>query len=153
VVAESELPGQPIDAQSFSTDGQWMATLRFEGADPMFAMFGSLGSTHTRADVVLAHFPDGGSGVAITGPSTPSANAFSPDSRLLAIGYRDGLVKLCRVSDGATLFQVPLVSDAVRQLAFSSDAQTLAVTNGDGNVQFIDLPAVRRGLAASGLEW
>jgi WD40 repeat protein len=152
-VAESELPGKPIDAQSFSPDGQWMATLRFRGGDPMFAMFGATGSTQTRAEVVLARFPDGATGIAVPGLSTPSATAFSPDSRLMAIGYQDGLVKLCRVSDGAELFHVRLATGAIEQLAFSSDATALAATNGDGNVQFVDLPAIRRGLADSGLDW
>ena len=83
----------------------------------------------------------------------PSATAFSPDSRLLAIGYCDGFVRLSRVDDGAEIFRSQLRSRPIIQLAFSSDGATLAVTDGFDGIQLLDLPSLHRGLASIGLDW
>lgn len=83
----------------------------------------------------------------------PSATTFSPDSRLLAIGYCDGFVRLSRVDDGAEVFRSQVRTRPITQLAFSSDGATLAVTDGFDGVQLLDLPGLRRGLDSIGLDW
>ena len=82
VVAQVESPGVPIDWNSFSPDGKWLAALRPSGGDDAMAFFASAG-TATRSEIVLHRFPENGRQVVIARLRRPCATAFSPDSRLL----------------------------------------------------------------------
>jgi WD40 repeat protein len=152
VVAQSESPGVPIDWNSFSPDGKWLAALRASGSDNTMALFASAG-TATHSEIVLHRLPDNGREVLIPGDTAPSAAAFSPDGRHLAIGYRDGAIRLCRVDSGEQIFQCGLKSRPITQLAFSGDGATLAVTDGSDSIQLLDMPGLRRGLSSIGLDW
>ncbi len=148
-VAKLDLAGTPVDWRSFSPDGQWMATLRDPaGHQPLGTPWGYDGS----ADLVIQRLPGGEEQARLPGTSVPTASAFTADSRLLAAGYRDGAVRLYHVALGEELFQCPLRSRSIRQLAFQGSS-LLAVTDGEGSVQFVDLDAVRRQLAEIGLGW
>jgi len=142
-VAEPALAGTPIDWHSFSPDGRWMATLRYAAEGMGLA---------TRVDLVIQRLPGGGEQAKLPGDSVPTASAFSPDSRQVAVGYHDGEVKLYDIALGEELFQCPLCSRGITQVAFSGDG-LLAVTDGEGSVQFVDLDALRRELSEIRLGW
>ena len=74
------------------------------------------------------------------------------DSRLLAVGYRDGEVKLYDFALGEELLQCPFCSRSITQLAFCGNG-LLAVADGEGTVQFVDLDALHRELSEIGLGW
>lgn len=101
---------------------------------------------------MIQRLPGGEEQARLPGTSVPTASAFTADSRLLAAGYRDGAVRLYHVALGEELFQCPLRSRSIRQLAFQGSS-LLAVTDGEGSVQFVDLDAVHRQLAEIGLGW
>lgn len=63
---------------------------------------------------------------------TPSV-AFSPDAKLLAQGYHDGVVKLWNVNSGALLQQIKLFSSPIHELTFSPDGQLLATHGREVN--------------------
>ena len=152
VVHQYELAGPPIDSNSLSPDGQWMAALRNADGTPTLQSFGA-SIDRGWSEVVLQELSGNRKHVAISGPSPPSTSAFAPDGSLLAVGYRDGSVKLCRVSTGEQLFHCPFRTAAIRQLAFSGDGATLAITDGEGVVQLLNLVTLRQGLIDDGLGW
>jgi WD40 repeat protein len=150
------LPGGPIDWQSFSPDGRWMTSVQYLEGDPMFAVLGAVENVLARTQLSLRRMPPHDEEFTFAGQSTPTATVFSPDSRLLAIGYRDGMIRLCRVSDGEELFHFRLASQAVRQIAFDANATTLALRDAEGNVptvHFVHLTDLRLSLEEMGLEW
>ncbi|MGO9112629.1 MAG: WD40 repeat domain-containing serine/threonine protein kinase [Thermoguttaceae bacterium] len=151
-VAESDLAGAPVDWHSFSPDGQWLATLRSGKEGPPFGYLGPPGGIATHAELVIQHLPGGEEKATLPGTSVPTASAFSADSRLLAVGYRDGAVKLYDFAMGEELLQCPFRSRSITQLAFCGD-KLLAVSDGEGSVQFVDLDGLRRGLSEIGLGW
>jgi WD40 repeat protein len=153
LLSSVELPGRLLDAQSFSFDERWMVTLRYTSGDAMFAVFGSEGSARVSADAVLVHFPDARQTVRIADVSVPVACAFSPDNQLLALGYRDGALKLCQVDRGQPLFRCRLRTRPLRQLCFTADSAALAISDGDGTVQLVDLSQLRQGLETVHLDW
>jgi WD40 repeat protein len=152
VVAQTDSQGVLLDWNSFSPDGQWLAALNPLSDESTVAFFTSPGAA-ARAEIMLHPFPQNGRPVMITGSSVPSATAFSPDSQLLAIGYGDGSVRLCRVADGQALFCTRLRPRAITQLALSGDSTTLAVSDGFGGVFLLNLPQLRAGLSSIGLDW
>ncbi|RPD52114.1 WD40 repeat-like protein, partial [Lentinus tigrinus ALCF2SS1-6] len=58
--------------------------------------------------------------------------AFFPDSRLLALAYDDGTVRLWDVSDGTCLATFTEHTARVIHLVFSADGDTLCSTGDDG---------------------
>ncbi|MGA2256629.1 MAG: WD40 repeat domain-containing protein, partial [Thermoguttaceae bacterium] len=151
-VAESDLAGTPVDWHSFSPDGQWMATLRQTAEGTANGYPGAPVDLAAKADLVIQRLPGGEQQATLPGTSVPTASAFSADSRLLAVGYRDGEVKLYSFALGEELLQCPFRSRSITQLAFCGD-NLLAVTDGEGSVQFVDLDALRRELSEIGLGW
>ena len=85
-------------------------------------------------------------GDALSAPDTPSSLAVSPDGKLIAAGYEDGVVRFWNVRTrqqaGATV-TVAADSDQVDVMAFSPDGQTLAVGSYDGAVRLVAVKAAQ----------
>jgi WD40 repeat protein len=79
---------------------------------------------------------------------------FSPDGRLLAVGYENGPAEVWDVQERELLFQWrPLGVRSVQHLAFSSDGAFLAASGDAGPIHLLNLAELRRQLAQAGLEW
>ena len=103
--------------------------------------------------LILQGFPTGDEPLKIAGPSAPGAYAFGPEGRLLAIGYRDGSVRLWDGGAGEGLFHADFCSQPVTELAFTPGGPGLAITDGRSPIQLLDLTALRRQMAEIGLDW
>jgi WD40 repeat protein/lipoprotein NlpI/predicted Ser/Thr protein kinase len=80
--------------------------------------------------------------------------AFSPDSRLLAVGSNPRLVQLLDPRDGSPVVALEASHPAgVHHLAFDPTGRKLAVGTADQCVHLWDLALVRRQLAEMGLDW
>ena len=82
-----------------------------------------------------------------------SEMAFSPDGRLMGVGYRDGSVMLWSLPGEEEVFHGRFCARPVSQLAFSLDPPLMAVCDGESAVQLVDLAAIRSTLATVGLGW
>lgn len=150
-MAEWPRLGVPLGENPFSPDARWLLTLLLRKPDPTFELLGVFSGLPPEADVVLQRIADREQTLRIAGPSVPSAHGFDSDGRLLALGYRDGSVKLWDVRRGGEIFHARLSSHPVGQLAFRGD--WLAFSDGSAAVQFVDLAALQRQLAEVGLGW
>jgi WD40 repeat protein len=103
------------DSVVYSPDGQWLATP---------------GVAH----VLLWHVSDGSigpTGFVGSGGSGPTAVAFAPDGRALAVGDRSGNVVLWSFPEGVALAQFAALARTVQRIAFSPDGTRLAVSDHD----------------------
>ena len=89
----------------------------------------------------------------MSGPSVPTTSCFAPESDLLAIGYREGIVQLYTVPDARMLFESQLTAHGIRQLAFSGDGTTLVIRDEQGSVRFLRLDELQESLADLALQW
>jgi WD40 repeat protein len=87
-------------------------------------------------------------------PFPPSETQFSPDGRLLAVGYEYGGVDVFDVLTGVPLlrWKPPGLREA-HHVAFAPDASLLAVADNTGPVRFLHLGELRKRLAELGLDW
>lgn len=77
-------------------------------------------------------------------PSLVSCVAFHPQALIIAVGYSDGWLTLCRLTDGAEILvrsTTPGESAAVSALAWSADGKRLLFGAEDGAAGLLDLPA------------
>ncbi|MFJ9642103.1 PQQ-binding-like beta-propeller repeat protein [Streptomyces sp. NPDC101206] len=72
------------------------------------------------------------------GSGAPEAFSFSPDGRLLALGYRDGRATLWETTGGHDGASLAGHADAVFALAFSPDGRLLATGSRDATVRLWD---------------
>jgi WD40 repeat protein len=129
---DMRMTGYPAKTRSFSWshDGNWCATSGAEACIvwPFSGKDGPMGQAPREAGVR---------------PSRVSCVAFHPKSLVLAAGYEDGFLMLCRLSDGAEL----LVRDsaggkgAVTAMQWSDDGRRLLFGARDGSAGVLDLPA------------
>jgi WD40 repeat protein len=152
-LARSPLTGLPLGKQPISPDGRWLATVSRPEGDSIYQLLVPRGRPARTPEVIVERFPVTDEHWTIAGPSAPSASVFSRDSRWLAIGYRDGLVKLWDTSATAVVFQATLRHRPIRQLAFTEDNRWLGVADGGSTIPFVDLAALHEELATVGLEW
>src|SRR5262249_17292498 len=76
-------------------------------------------------------------------PDAVCALSFSPDSKLLASGSYDGMLKLWSIPTGPT-WSVAVTHDETCALAFDSAGKLLAVGSGENKVRIYDIAS--RGL-------
>jgi WD40 repeat protein/tetratricopeptide (TPR) repeat protein/predicted Ser/Thr protein kinase len=127
-------PGGSFDA-AISPDGRRLATREFHGEFQL---------RDADTGVVVLRFRDG-----------EGQFAFTADSRLLAVGLGPGRVRLFDAETGGPLvtLETPDRLLGLWHLAFSPDGRYLAAATSESSAVVWDLVALRRGLAAVGLEW
>ena len=123
------------------------------GASVMLAPFPESDTAPTDLALVLHAFPTGDERLRILARSAPTAYGFSPDGKLLAIGYQDGSMKLWDLESDEEVFHADFCSQPVTQLAFTPDGALLAISDGKSAIQRLDLVALRRQLARIRLSW
>ena len=80
--------------------------------------------------------------------------AFSPDSKYVVLDAADGAAQLLDAETGAVLLHWrPHGDRRVRRLQFTPDGQIVSSARGGEDLLFLDLVAVRKRLAAMGLDW
>ena len=130
--ANMRMSGYPskVRSLSWSADGQWLAT---SGADscviwPFRDKDGPMKKAPLECAVRKAKI---------------TRVAFHPTSPLLAVGYEDGWVLLCRIADQAeTLARRPDADrSAVSALAWSPDGKSLLFGTAGGEAGLVRLPA------------
>jgi WD40 repeat protein len=126
------MSGYPAKTRSvsWSHDGKWLAT---SGADacvvwPFETKDGPMGRGPRECGVR---------------PKRVSRVAFHPGQLVLAIGYEDGWILLCRLNDAAEVFVRGErdSSDAVTALAWDAQGKRLAFGTSAGAAGILDLPA------------
>ncbi|HOY57320.1 MAG TPA: protein kinase [Verrucomicrobiota bacterium] len=99
---------------------------------------GRLVTVHGNANVSLWVLPSGQSITNIVLPSNAEAVAFSPDSARIAIGTRDGSIRLLDAETGSEQVRRSAHTGTIYGLAFSPDSQLVASASGDTTVQVRD---------------
>jgi WD40 repeat protein len=142
----------PAHCAAFSPDGRWLCFGGEEGrvdigtADPVpdepWAVTDQAAARHT-----------GGRTSWKGHEGTVLALAVSPDSRMLATGGADQMIRLWELPDGRPLAQWEGHEGAVTALAFRLDGRGLVSGASDGVLKLWDLASIRRELAALGLDW
>ena len=116
-------------AIAFSPSGRTFAVVPWTSDDEPIRL--SLFSTETaekRSELVISNH------------ARPLSVAFSPDERLLAVGYEDGTIDLVDVDRFVALTTLPGHRGQVIDLAFARDGRTLASISTDGTVRFWGVP-------------
>jgi len=126
-MAMSGYPTKPRSL-SWSADGRLLASSGADGA-VVWSFAGRDGPTGTSA-VSL-----GARGVQVT------ALAWHPSAPMLALGYRDGAVRLCRTEDGATLPLRDADGGPISNLGFDADGKHLGMLSAAGTLSRFDLAA------------
>ena len=127
------MQGYPAKTRSlaWSHDGQWLAT---SGADacivwPFDSKTGPMGKSPRECGVR---------------PARVTQVAFHPKTLVLAIGYEDGFILLCRMSDASEILvrkDTAGSADAVSALAWDRDGGRLLFGTRGGNAGLLTLPA------------
>jgi WD40 repeat protein len=108
-------------------------------------------------EYVFWNLSNGTAGLRFARPPTSNLHgtvAVSPDGKLIAISSSRSLVQLCDARTGEEIATLESPSrQTVTSLAFSPDGTRLAVTQQRQTFHVWNLPALRRDLAAFGLDW
>ena len=130
---DMRMTGYPSKTRSFSWshDGKWLATSGAEACIvwPFDTKDGPMGKGPRECGVR---------------PARVTRVAFHPRAMVLAAGYDDGFVMLCRLADGAELLVRNPGEDkagAISALAWNEDGRRLAFGAEDGAAGLLDLPA------------
>ena len=136
VVADLLVPGSA--SVLFSPDGQWLLT----GSSREYVLWDLARWTVVRR---LAREQAGG---------LPGEAAFRDDGRVLAVARSGSLLQLVDPKTGSELAALESSDpQLITGLAFGTDDRLLVALLGADEVRAWDLPNVRRGLAALGLDW
>jgi WD40 repeat protein len=133
-----QFPAQDGAQVAFTTDSQWLVA----GASDEY---------------VFWNLSNGQPGVRFSRPATAALHgvvAVSPDGKLIAVNSSRSLVQLRDARTGEEIATLESSSrQTVSSLAFSPDGKRLAVAQQRETFHVWDLPALRRDLAAFGLDW
>ena len=130
--ADMRMSGYPSKTRSlsWSHDGHWLAT---SGADaaivwPFASKEGPMGKAPRECGIR---------------PAKVSRVAFHPGALVLAIGYEDGFVLLCRLNDGAELLvrKSDVANGAVTAFAWDKPGKRLIFGTDGGAGGILALPA------------
>jgi WD40 repeat protein len=126
------MTGYPAKSRSFSwsPDGHWLATSGAEACIiwPFKDKDGPMGKAPQECGTRQARV---------------SRVAFHPKALVIAIGYEDGWILLCRLEDGAEILvrsQPEGTADAVSALAWSHDGRRLLFGTAEGNAGLLKMP-------------
>jgi WD40 repeat protein len=124
---------------AFAPDGQWLVI----GTGPEYRLW-SVGSWKPGLRIVRSETTD-----------VPGPMAFAPDGRMLALVPSSALVRLINPATGAELgtLEAPDVQERIVALCFSPDSVFLIAASLSRRLHVWDLRAIRRQLAALGLDW
>ena len=88
-------------------------------------------------------------------PYLPASVAFSPDGKMLAIGYLEGYLQLWDLGEEQLIRELEGYQGEVQDLAFSPDGKTLAAIFGypDIAIQLWKVPEGERLFSIKGREW
>ncbi len=124
------LSGYPAKPRSlsWSSDGHWLATSGAEAGViwPFASKEGPVNKATRECGVR---------------PSKVSCVAFHPKSPVLAQGYEDGLILLCRLADGAELLVRPEGAAAISALSWDDNGRRLVFGASDGKAGLLTMPA------------
>ncbi len=128
--AHMRMSGYPAKTRSlsWSGDGNWLATSGAEAAIiwPFASKEGPMGKPPRECGVR---------------PRRVSAVAFHPKALVLAIGYEDGFILLCRLTDASELLvRKQTAGEAVTSLAWSANGGKLLFGTADGEAGILSLP-------------
>ena len=126
------MQGYPAKTRSvaWSQDGNWLATSGAEACIvwPFESKSGPMGKSPRECGVR---------------PARVSQVAFHPKTLVLAIGYEDGMILLCRLSDASEILARktdPGTSDPVSALAWDKDGRRLLFGTRGGAAGLVTLP-------------
>jgi WD40 repeat protein len=130
---DMRMTGYPSKTRSFawSADGNWLATSGAEACIiwPFQSKDGPMGKGPRECGVR---------------PAKVTRVAFHPRSLVVAIGYDDGWVMICRITDAAEILVRSVSEDkkagAISALAWSADGGRLLFGAEDGAAGILDLP-------------
>lgn len=119
-------PSKPR-SMSWSADGKWLATSGAEACVvwPFESKDGPMGKAPRECGLRQARV---------------SVTAFHPKALVLALGYEDGFVLLCRLSDASEIEVRREGGGGVSALAWSADGSRLVFGTRDGEAGLLDLP-------------
>lgn len=78
------------------------------------------------------------------GGATVNSAAFSPNGKLLAIGARDGFVRVRYVDEDSPLIEIGGFRSWVGDVCFSADGKLLAAGTRTGTVRIFELPSAKQ---------
>jgi WD40 repeat protein len=134
-----------IEDLALSPDGRWL--LGREGG-----LSHDLTLTEIQGHVWT--LPSGRKHLDISGSATINGQAFSPDGRLLAVGFADGQIGLWDTEQGEKLFEIQSGCKHLSLLQFTSNGNSLAFADDKSpEIQILDLMKLLGQLAEIGLEW
>ncbi len=142
----------PARCAAFSPDGRWLCFAGEEGRVDIGTVDPVPGESSAVADRSAARHT-GGRADWKGHSGTVLALAVSPDSRTLATGGEDRMIRLWEIPGGRPMAQWEGHEEAVTALAFRLGGRGLASGASDGRLKLWDLAAIRRELAALGLNW
>jgi WD40 repeat protein len=143
----------------FSGDGQWFVTFTPVGQTHGILMrmpgLGAIGGAPANWGVTVWNLKTWNRHLEIGGSEMASTYAFSPDSRLLAVGYGDGSIQLWSMSRGEEIFRWPAHNSPVTRVSFTPEGSIASVAGAESGSRYevLEVGTIRRRLAELGLDW